>query len=300
MSEASTRLADQSAGQAETLRPSDRAASRRGSSVGIVRRRGPRNRSTMGPGRWQSRLWDSTPPTVLVDEADRLIDRRDFVRASRVLAVAATTAPAAQVEQRRTILQRLAVTAADGGRHRISGEALFELQAIQPRDADTWVAFANVALARGNHVHADAAARAALAKAPDHRGAWAALAAGYAGLGWFDQAQNCLDRLDESTITDLERWRLGRAVNRWAMAGTRWAVIGAASALVVGVLAVAIGSTVPFLARDLRLRRLRSSGGTRRFESLASDAWRFERKLRIGHAAAVLTSVAAFSAVMLL
>lgn len=250
--------------------------------------------------RWQSRLWDSTPASVLVDEADRLIDGRDFGRASRVLAVAAATAPEADVEQRRTILQRLAVTAADGGRHRISGEAMFELQAMQPRDADTWVAFANVALARGNHTHADAAARAALVKAPDHHGAWVALAAGYAGLGWFDRARDCLDRLDDSAITDLERWRLGRAVNRWAMAESRWAVIGAASALLVGLLAVAIGSTVPLVTRDLRLRRLRSSRRDRRFEALASDAWRFERRLRIGHAAAVLTSVTAFVAVMLL
>ncbi len=220
-----------------------------------------------------------------------MVERRDWRQATTLLAVAAATTDGAD---RADVLRSLAVIAADGGRHRISGEAMYELQAVQPRSADTWVAFANVALARGNYQHADAAARAALAQEPDNAGAWTALAAGYAGLGWFEQAGECLDHVDGSALSELQRWRIGRAVNRWALAESRWGLVAAVAALLVGVLALAVGTTVPFLARELRLRRLRTSETAGRFGALAADAWRYERKLRLAHGVAVLVSVAAF------
>ncbi len=290
MSDASTSLADHPAGKANTLRPPGR---RRPGANG----RSPRRLRTRATGSWQAKLLDSTPTSVLVAEAGRMVERRDWRRATTLLAVAATTTDG---PDRGDILRRLAVTAADGGRHRISGEAMYELQSLQPRSADTWVAIANVALARGNYQHADAAARAALAQAPDHAGAWSALAAGYAGLGWFERAQECLDRVDRTALTELQRWRIGRAVNRWAMAESRWGLVAAASALLVGVLALAVGTTVPFLARELRLRRLRTSGRAKRFEALATEAWRYERKLRLCHGVAVLASVAGFVAAVVL
>jgi tetratricopeptide (TPR) repeat protein len=173
---------------------------------------------------------------------------------------------------------------------------VYQLQQLEPRDADTWVAFANVALARGNYEHADAAARSALEIDGSHHGAWVALAAGYAGLGWFDEAEACLDQLDRRAVTDRERWRIGRAVNRWAMSKSRWPTIGAVALVVVGVLAVAIAASVPFVAREFRLRSLRSDRVTGWFETAATDAWRFERRLRFGHGAIVVTSVMAFLA----
>ncbi len=231
---------------------------------------------------------------MLLAEASRLVDRRRWRQAVRVLSVAATTS--ADVDDRRHVLERLAVTSADGGHHGISCDAVFELQEIEPRRADTWVAFANVALARGNYEHADRAARSALADDDGNHGAWAALAASYAGLGWFDRAEACLDRLDRESLTDLERWRIGRAVNRWALTNTRWYVFGALAALVVGLLAVAVAVSVPFAARELRLRRLRADNPRRFLESLAATAWRYERRLRLSHAAAVCCSVAGFAA----
>ncbi|MGH1493214.1 MAG: hypothetical protein ACRBK7_28090 [Acidimicrobiales bacterium] len=283
MSDASTSLADNPAGKATILRPP------------LRRGRG------LEPGtgaRWQSLLLDSPPTSVLLDEADRLIGARRWRQAIRVLSVAATTTVSSQ--DRWHILQRLAVTAADGGDHRVSAEAVYELQQMEPRDADTWVTFANVALARSNYGHADTAARAALAEDPSHHGAWIALAASYAGLGWFDEADDCLDHLDRAAISDRERWRIGRAVNRWALSKSRWFTVTAVAAVVVGVLAVAIASTVPFLTREWRLRDMRGAESTKWFEKLASDAWQFERKLRYGHALTVVTSVAGFVAVVLL
>ncbi|MGI9594869.1 MAG: tetratricopeptide repeat protein [Acidimicrobiales bacterium] len=294
MSDASTSLADHPAGKPKTIRHHGRRGG--AASTGRKRRRwGADGRS--GRGRWQTLLWDSTPTSVLIDEATGLIERRNWRRAIRVLAVAAATT---EGDDRRDVLQRLAVASADGGQHRVSCEAVFELQEMEPRNADTWVAFANVALARGNYTHADAAARSALAQDPDHHGAWVAMTAGYAGLGWFDQARACLDRLDRRTLDDMDRWRIGRAVNRWSLAKTRWMIVAAASVLMVGILAVAVATSVPFVTREWRLREMRSSEPTREFESLAAGAWRFERRLRLGHAATVVASVAGFVAAVLL
>lgn len=281
MSDASTSLADHPAGKTKTLRPPSRR--------GIAARSGPDR------GRWQTMLWDSTPTSVLLEEADQLIERRSWRRAIRVLAVAAATTTG---DDHQRVLQRLAVTSADGGQHRVSCEAVFELQEAEQRDADTWSTFANVALARGNYAHADAAARSALAEDADHRQAWLALTAAYAGQGWFDEAETCLDRVDRESLTDMERWRIGRAVNRWSLARSRWLAIAIVSAVLVGILAIAVAVSVPFAAREWRLRQLRSSDESRRFETFAAEAWRFEKRLRLAHGLAVVASVAGFVAAL--
>lgn len=253
------------------------------------------------PKRWQSRLWDSTPTSVLTDEAGRLADAGNFRKASRLLAVAATTID--EGPQRMDVLRRLAVASAEGGQHRISCDAVYELQADQPHSADTWVAFANVALARGNYSHADRAARSALELDESHAGAWLALATGYCGLGWFEAADECLDHVDRDELSDRDRLRLGRAINRWALAGTRWLIVGAVAALLVGVLAIAVAASVPILVREWRLQRLRSGSAdasTKYFASVATDSWRFERRLRFAHASAVVVSVLGFVAATLL
>ncbi len=282
VSDGSTSLADSPAGKATIRRP----AIRRGRSL-----------EAKSGARWQSLLLDSPPTSVLLDEAGRLIRDRQWKRAVKILSVAATTT--VNEDDRRTVLRRLAVASADGGDHRVSCEAVYELQQIEPRDADTWVAFANVALARGNYSHADSAARAAIDLDESHHGAWVALATGYAGLGWFEEAESCLDRLDRAAISDHERWRIGRAVNRWALAKSPWLTVTAVATIVVGVLAVAIATTVPFLTREFRLREIRADASTRWFESVAAEAWKFERRLRYSHAATVVASVDCFVAVLL-
>ncbi len=266
--------------------------------AGTTKLRVPRRRSRPArPKRWQARLWDSTPTSVLTDEAGRLADEGHFRKASRLLAVAATTID--DGPQRRDVLRRLAVASAEGGQHRISCDAVFELQTEQPHDADTWVTFANVALARGNYSHADRAARSALELDENHQGAWIALATGYCGLGWFEAAEQCLDHVDREQLSDRDRNRIGRAVNRWSLSGTRWILISAVAALLVGVLAIAVAASVPFVTRDWRLQRLRATSpasSTKFFESLATDAWKLERKLRAAHASAVVVSIIAFVA----
>ena len=286
MTDAATSLADQSAGRADQG-PGAPPAGRRGL------RRWRRARS-VGP----AGLWDDRPTAVILDEATRLVEERDLGRATEVLAVAAATRPVGP--ERNRALHQLAVVAADCGRHRVSADAVYELQQISPRDADTWVTFANVALARGNHHHADTSARAALAQDDQNRGAWLALAGGYAGLGWFDQASDCLDRVDRASLSASERWRLGRSVNRWALGDTRWLLVAAISAMLVGVLAVAVASSVPFVVRTRRLRHLRGDRSAAAFATLAADAWRSEWRLRLGHAAVVVASVAAFAGVLAL
>lgn len=260
-----------------------------GRTGSFARRRGKRRWQAK---RWQNHLWDATPTSVLVDKATTLTGQQNRRAAVRLLAVAAATTE--NRTQRLPVLEQLAVTAADAGSHRISCDAVYELQQVSPRGPDLWVTFANVALSRGNYAHADSAARSALELDPDHQGAWAALAASYAGLGWFESAKTCLDRTDRGQLTELQQWRIGRAVNRWALADTRWIVAAAVSAIVLGVLAVAIAASTPFAVREWRLRQLRSWDTGAAFETLATSAWRFEKRLRAVHIGVVSLSVFAF------
>jgi hypothetical protein len=177
--------------------------------------------------------------------------------------------------------------------------------------ADSWVEVANEALGRADFSRADTAARVALADEPGHRGAWVALAAGYAGLGWFDESRKCLRLAGEQPLDAGERRTLGRAVNRWALGATHWPFATAALAPILGALAVAIGSSLPFAARSRRLAVLRrfeaadgSIDGTRgwampegatgpepTFWIMAEQAWPVEWRLRVVHAVVVLASV---------
>jgi hypothetical protein len=225
---------------------------------------------------------------VLVAEADRLADGRRWRAATRVLTVAAD---AVEGEARRPVLERLAVTAADGGRHGLSREAVYELSRLGPHTSATWVAFANVALARGNHLHADRAARAALIGSPDDHGAWVALAAGYAGLGWFDRTRECLDHLDRGALTERDRWRIGRAVNRWALAGTGWLLLAAVAAPLLGLAVVAAGAVGPLVIRRWRVGRLRLVPDGEELATMAAAAWRASMGLRAAYGLAVAASL---------
>lgn len=247
------------------------------------------------PGRL---LFSSVPTAVLLGEADELVADRRWRAASDVLAAAAATTVADN--ERRQVLERLAVTSAHAGRHDVSSEAVFQLQEMRPRTADTWVAFGQVALARRNYEHADAAARSALVVDPDHHGAWAVMAASFAGLGWFDEAQHCLDRIDIERIDDVERWRIGRAVNRWALRGGRLALAAALSMVVVGILALAVFTAVPLVSRRWRLRALAAAPTTNRLAAWAGEAWRLERRLRCGYAVVIISSIAAWIATLAL
>ncbi len=250
-----------------------------------------RKRSQLNRYRSNRLLIDSVPTGALLKEAEALTARLRLRAATDVLATAAANAGDTD---RRLVLERLAVTAADAGRHNISSEAVYRLQELAPPTADTWVAFAQVALARNNYEHADTAARSALSIEPDHHRAWATLSASYAGLGWFDEADSCLHRIDSDQLDELDRWRIGRATNRWAFR-TRGAIAGTAvGALFLGILALTVMATVPFAVRRRRLRLLGHHQAFAHLTAWAADAWRFEWRVRLAHSAVFVAAVGGY------
>ncbi len=229
---------------------------------------------------WRTLLWRSPPTEVLLAEAERLADEGRWRPATRILTAAVD---GVEGEARRPVLEQLAVTAADGGRHDLSREAVYHLDRLGPHTPSTSVAFANVALARGNHQHADRAARSALAADPTNRGAWLALAAGYGGLGWFDHAAACLAPLGADPLTGPERQRIGRAVNRWALAGTAWLLLAVVAVPLVGWSAGVAAAVGPLVVRRWRLRHLSRDPSGALLAPMANGAWRSARARRAAH-----------------
>lgn len=188
-------------------------------------------------------------------------------------------------------------------------EARQELQ--HGLDADGWIEVANDAVLRADFERADTAARLALAEDTANRRAWLAMAAGYAGLGWFEQSRTCLRRINDQPLTTEERRLVGRAVNRWALGATRWPWMTLVLAPVIGALAIAVGTSLPMAARNRRLAVLRRfemeidpiegvdgwswpPGATApepNFWALADQAWPLDWRLRLGHVAAVVASI---------
>lgn len=237
-------------------------------------------------------LWTNTPSHVLVARADELRAERRWKTALKVLAVAEANAD--DETTRRAVLERLAVTAADAGAHRISSNAVFELHRAGPVSGPTWLAFSRVALARANYEHADSAARSVLAENPTDPDAWTSLATSYAGLGWFDEAKQCLSRLGSGELGTTDRWRLGRAVNHWATARNRALMVGLIGAILVGWLGIALAVGWQIVVRRRRLSRLPPADGVVDLRGLADEAWADEKRLRLVQAAAIAASVAAF------
>lgn len=185
----------------------------------------------------------------------------------------------------------LAVAATHVKKSRLAAEAVGRIRASTPT-LDTHRSLAAVALARHEYLNADTEIRAALDLAGESGTAsdWANLAASYAGLGWFDETANCLDRADKLEIDESDAWIIGRSTNRWAMSKTWALAVSVGLFFFVGLLAVAIGITVPFMVREFRLTQL-----DERIAGLANDAWAKERWLRLAHAAGVLLTVIAWS-----
>lgn len=217
------------------------------------------------------------------------MEDRQWKQATRVLLAAEATT--ASDDDRRHTLELLAVAAADGKQHQVSSDAVYALKDTTPRPVSTWIAYAQVALARRNFLHADAAARSAVLMDATSGGGWTALATSYAGLGWFDEATSCLDRINRDDLTAVEEWRLGRAVNQWATTATPMWAIGAASVLLVGTLSVAIVLLLPLVVRSLRLRRLAGIHDGSWFEDRANKVWQSRRGARFAHGAAIVAAL---------
>ena len=218
----------------------------------------------------------------LIAEAELAVDERRWRDALRVLG-AIDSIGAASVHTDGL----LAIAATHLSKNRMATAAVSRIRS-QPQTAASHRHLAQVAIAKHQYLLGDSEARAAMAKADPEADPqdWANLAACYAGLGWFDQAGDCLDKAETLGADESATWLIGRSTNHWGMSKTFATVAGIFLFLIVGLLALAVAITVPFMMREFRMTQLDD-----RFAVLANDAWNNERWLRLAHAGAVLMTV---------
>lgn len=146
-------------------------------------------------------------------------------------------------------------------------------------------------LARNDLRGADTAARQATTLAPEEPGPWWQLASSYAGLGWFDEADQCLTtataKAGGRATPPVVRWQVGHAINRWAMTKTPALWIGVIGWLFMGLLGLAFAITTPFVAREFRTARLEGDLGL-----FADETWRAQHWTRVLGGLAVFAIVA--------
>lgn len=236
----------------------------------------------------------TAPPTVagagLIAEAELAVQERRWRDALRVLsAVESIGASSVHTDG------LLAIAATHVNKNRLAGEAVGRIRA-HPQTAASHRHLAQVAIAKHQYLLADNEARAAFDKADADPEAqpvaedWANLAACYAGLGWFDEAGDCLDKAEALGANDSATWLVGRSTNHWGMSKTWSSVVGIFLFLIVGLLAIAVAITIPFMMREFRMTQL-----DERFAAIANDAWSHERWLRLAHAGGVLLTVILWS-----
>lgn len=164
------------------------------------------------------------------------------------------------------------------------------------------LAVSAVRLAQGRYNEADTEARKALAFDSEHEASWWHLTASFAGLGWFEQAGECVDLAQAKASTPFDgeapdistpasmpfdEWQVGKAINAWAMARTHMLVVTLFGFYLFGLLGLAVASSTPFVMRELRVMRL-----DRRWKDMAERAWQTEHRVRITHALITLTLLA--------
>lgn len=222
-------------------------------------------------------------PSALLTKARTLIAERRWRAAVETLAIYRSIRPDDGEADELT-----AIAAAHAGKRKIRDEALARLTATSP-DASAWEAIAVTHLATSRFLDADRSARKAIDAAPRSASAWGSLAASYAGLGWFGESGDCLDRCEgNGGLSPLARWQLGRATNRWAMGRSHAPLVAMLATMVLGnvFLGLAVALTTPLAVRELRVSRLEQ-----RFRDAAEDTWRTQHRLRLGYATGVLASI---------
>jgi tetratricopeptide (TPR) repeat protein len=216
-----------------------------------------------------------------LDEARNLMAEHRWSEACRMLEAARAVHPSIETHR------LLARAATHANERKLADVAIAALRSDPDPDAATLTALADVAIARGSYQAADLLARQAVELDAHQADAWTSLSASYAALGWFDEAGQCLDRAHALGVSHDRRWFIGRAVNRWSLTRT-WAPLAAGLLIpFLGLLALAIGLTIPFIVREVRLTRLDD-----RFADLAADAWASELRLRVTHGISVFAIVA--------
>ena len=227
--------------------------------------------------------------TVLAEARDLFAQRR-FTESARVLESAERLRP-----DDPEVLSLSAIVNANSGKNRqkVRG-ALQRLSEDFGAKAITWRTVSDVALARFQFDPAQKAARTAVQMAPRSVDAWHSLAASYVGHGWYDEAAECLARVDQidperryrandPTALTFGQWQIGRSINYWAITRTYIALASVVAFVYIGLLGLALALSAPMLLREVRVRRLPEP-----FRSLADKAWRDEHKLRILNAVAVM------------
>ena len=260
------------------------------SSTKVRRRRPLRRRSTQEIGSSAGRLPGAD--SALLAEARILVGRRRWKRSLDLLEIYRSLHPDDGEAD-----QLMALAAAHAGKRKQRDAALARLTSGTP-DANDWEAVAASHLATRRYLDADTSARQALEIAPHSPAAWGALATSYAGLGWFDDAADCLDRCDENGgLSPLARWQLGRSINRWAMGRNHAPLVAMLATMLLGnvFLGLAVAFTTPLAFRELRAKRLEP-----RFRTNAEETWATQRGLRIAYASVVLTLISVWALLLVL
>lgn len=169
-------------------------------------------------------------------------------------------------------------TAANANRRVLAKQTRERLGARLTRTPGGLIAESASRLAERNFPAADKAARAALKLDPGNARGWTLLAASYAGLGWFTQADECLDGAARHGIaTPLDLWYFGRATNAWGMDRSRALITTLITSVIAGVfIAFSVGIATPFFTREVRVRKLPD-----RIHELAERQWATDPKPRV-------------------
>ncbi len=224
---------------------------------------------------------------TLLNHALQLIEERQWKPALDVLDSARRLRPNDPSIDELTI-----IAAAHARRRKRLKAALAKLEAREQLGASAYHAQAVAALMDHRYSQADALARKSIEADPSSPAGWADLAASFAGLGWFDQATDCLTvAAEKGGVAATQQWRLGRAVNHWALAASGALLITAAATVLVGFLALAVGLSATILVREIRVHRLPEP-----FKGAAEWQWRSEHLVKITFGIGVLLSVVVFVA----
>ena len=231
----------------------------------------------------------------LLDEAETLVAAGRTKKALDVFEVARSVID--DPARDREVLARMVVVASDAGRMRPAARYAAELRGPEAGElelsAADWHALAVHEARVGRVDRADTCAREALRLDDGAAEPWADLATSFAGLGWFDEARECLDAAERRSMDD-DRGartpqvmaRIGRAVNEWSLRQTHATTIAVVGVILLNLLGLAIALTVPFLVRSARIARIAEP-----FAIAAKQDWLGRHGLRLGRALAVLVLV---------
>ncbi len=163
----------------------------------------PTARALFGPEAKAAPKAGSAAGDTLKDEAVSHLQNRQWKDAIRVSLAAQTLRP-----HDLDIHAIVAVSAAYSKKKDLCRRAVRALRTVagDPDQGDldranALIAIASVRIAQERFSDADTEARKALAFDSGHRGAWWQLTAGFAGLGWFDEAGECLPLAREGAPT---------------------------------------------------------------------------------------------------